>query len=49
MLDTKILFSSGYTMDIIGGKELTEIDSDFIHNPFTPQDLLIKVREILDR
>ena len=45
----KILFSSGYTMDIIKDKELAETGSDFIHKPFTPKDLLLKVREILDR
>jgi PAS domain S-box-containing protein len=45
----KILFMSGYTMDIIKGKELAEAGSDFIHKPFTPKDLLIKVREVLDR
>ena len=45
----KILFMSGYTMDIIKGKELEDAGSDFIHKPFTPKDLLIKVREILDR
>ncbi len=45
----KTLFMSGYTMDIIKGKELSEAGSDFIHKPFTPKDFLIKVREILDR
>ena len=45
----KMLFSSGYTMDIIKDKELAEVYSDFIHKPFTPKDLLHKVREILDR
>ena len=45
----KILFASGYTMDIIKGKKLAESGSDFIHKPFTPKDLLIKVREMLDR
>jgi len=45
----KILFASGYTMDIIKGKELAADGSDFIHKPFTPKDLLSKVREILDR
>jgi len=45
----KILFASGYTMDIIKTKELTESDFDFIHKPFQQKDLLIKVREILDR
>ena len=45
----KLLFASGYTTDMIKGKELTEAGTDFIHKPFTPKDLLIKVREILDR
>ncbi len=45
----KLLFSSGYTMDIIKGKELADAGSDFIQKPFTPKDLLKKVREILDR
>ena len=45
----KILFVSGYTMDIIKTKELTEAGFDFIHKPFRPKDLLIKVREVLDR
>ncbi|MDD2336704.1 MAG: ATP-binding protein [Geobacteraceae bacterium] len=45
----KVLFSSGYTMDIIKSKESTATDFDFIHKPYLPKDLLIKVREILDR
>ena len=45
----KTLFMSGYTMDIIEGKDLAEADSDFIHKPFTPKDFLIKVKEILDK
>ncbi len=45
----KVLFSSGYTMDIIKSKELTTTDFDFIHKPYPPKELLIKVREILDR
>jgi len=40
---------SGYTMDIIKTKELTEAGFDFIHKPFLPKDLLIKMREVLDR
>jgi PAS domain S-box-containing protein len=45
----KILFASGYTMDIIKTKELTEAGFDFILKPFVPKDFLIKVREVLDR
>jgi len=46
---TKILFVSGYTMDIIKYDDLTESGFDFIHKPMRPQDLLIKVREVLDK
>ena len=45
----KTLFVSGYTMDIIKSKEMTEPGFNFIQKPFMPQDLLIKVREVLDR
>jgi len=45
----KILFASGYTMNIIKSKELIDPDLDFIKKPFLPKDLLIKVREVLDR
>ncbi len=47
--DVKIIFLSGYTMDIIKDEYLTESDFDFIHKPIRPQDLLIKVREVLDK
>jgi PAS domain S-box-containing protein len=46
---TKILFASGYTMNIIQTRELTESGFDFILKPVQPKDLLRKVREILDR
>lgn len=45
----KILFTSGYTMDIIKTRELTENSFDIILKPFQPKGLLIKVREVLDR
>jgi signal transduction histidine kinase/CheY-like chemotaxis protein len=45
----KILYMSGYTMDIIKTEELADSDSVFIHKPLQPRDLLIKVREVLDR
>ncbi len=45
----KVLFASGYTMDIIKNKELTELGFDFIHKPVSSKDLLKKVREILDK
>ena len=45
----RIFFTSGYTMDIINTKELKEFGFEFIHKPFQSNDLLTKVREILDR
>jgi nitrogen-specific signal transduction histidine kinase len=47
--NVKILFLSGYTVDIIKNEYLAESDFAFIHKPIRPQDLLIKVREVLDR
>jgi PAS domain S-box-containing protein len=45
----KILFASGYTMNIIKSEELTEGGFNFIQKPFQSKDLLAKVREILDK
>jgi PAS domain S-box-containing protein len=45
----KVLFTSGYTMDTIKSQELTENCCGIIHKPFLPKDLLMKVREVLDR
>jgi DNA-binding response OmpR family regulator len=47
--DMKVLFASGYTADIIHKKGILDGDLDFIMKPFSPIDLLRKVREILDR
>ncbi|HEX9716112.1 MAG TPA: PAS domain S-box protein [Desulfurivibrionaceae bacterium] len=44
----KILFSSGYTMNIIKTTELTEGSFNFIQKPFLSKDLLAMVRGILD-
>ncbi|MBA4372371.1 MAG: PAS domain-containing sensor histidine kinase [Thermodesulfovibrio sp.] len=46
---TKILFSSGYLSDMVNTRELTESGFEFVHKPFSPKDLLRKVRDILDR
>jgi PAS domain S-box-containing protein len=45
----KILFVSGYTMEIISNKEWEEGDVDFIQKPFPAKSLLSKVREVLDK
>ncbi len=45
----KALFISGYAADIIHKKGILEVDIDFVQKPISPNDLLRKVREILDR
>jgi len=46
---SKILFTSGYTVDLMTAQKITELGFDFIHKPVPPKDLLKKVREVLDR
>lgn len=45
----KILYMSGYTMDIIQSEDLLADEIDFIQKPYQPIDLLKKVRELLDK
>jgi PAS domain S-box-containing protein len=45
--DMKILFTSGYTSDIISGKGIIDEQFDFIEKPHFPEQLLNKVRNIL--
>ncbi len=45
--EVRVLFMSGYTADILGEKAL-EMGTDIIMKPFSPLDLKIKVREMLD-
>ncbi len=47
--DIKVLFTSGYTRDIILDKGIEEKEVDFISKPITPNELLEKVRYVLDR
>ncbi len=47
--DVKVLFTSGYTGDILNGKGDMGKDFDFVAKPIPPGDLLAKVREVLDR
>ncbi len=46
--DTKALFISGYTADIIHKRGIFEEDINFLTKPIVPDVLLEKVREILD-
>ena len=46
--ETKCLFMSGYTRDIIASHGILNDEINFIQKPFLPSDLAFKVREILD-
>jgi two-component system cell cycle sensor histidine kinase/response regulator CckA len=45
----KVIFTSGYTRDVILDKGIEDKQFDFIPKPLSPKDLLEKVREVLDR
>jgi two-component system, cell cycle sensor histidine kinase and response regulator CckA len=45
----KVLFTSGYTRDVVLDKGIEEKEFDFISKPVTPKKLLYKLGEILDR
>lgn len=45
----KIIFTSGYTDDVIAQHAVLEKDSAFLQKPFTASTLANKVREMLDR
>ena len=46
--DMKVIFVSGYSSDIIYKKGILEVGMNFISKPVSPDDLLIKVRDVLD-
>jgi two-component system, cell cycle sensor histidine kinase and response regulator CckA len=45
----KVLFTSGYTSDVIIDKGVEDATVDFIRKPIKPLEFLTKVREVLDR
>jgi len=47
--DLKVLFTSGYTGDVVIDKGILEKEYNFIQKPIVPDDLLSKIRTILDR
>ena len=47
--DTKAVFISGYSADIIAKKGKLEEGMEFITKPFKKDDLLQKIREVLDK
>ena len=46
-LDIKVLFASGYTNDAVVHHGVLEANMEFIQKPFTPNNLAIKVRQVL--
>jgi two-component system, cell cycle sensor histidine kinase and response regulator CckA len=46
--DIKVLFSSGYTGDIVSQQGPLDSSIPFLQKPFTPRTLAVKVREALD-
>jgi PAS domain S-box-containing protein len=47
--DIKVIFVSGYSVDIIQKKGILELGLNFISKPILPNDLLLKVRDALDK
>jgi len=44
----RVLYMSGYTRNAVANHGVLEEDISFIHKPFSPSELLGKVREVLD-
>jgi two-component system, cell cycle sensor histidine kinase and response regulator CckA len=47
--DTKAIFVSGYSADVIHKKGILEVGLNFISKPVSPEELLITVRDVLDK
>ncbi len=47
--EIKVIFTSGYTADIIHKKGVFDLGLDFVLKPVAPGEFLQKVREVLDR
>lgn len=45
----RVLFTSGYSGDVIANRGVLDPDVEFLPKPFTPADLTLKVREVLRR
>ena len=46
--EMKLLYMSGYTADMIDQYGVSEPGVEFLQKPFSPLDLVNKVRELLD-
>ena len=47
--DVKVLFTSGYTGDVVIDKGVYDSAVEFIQKPISPNELLGKIREVLDK
>ena len=47
--DIKVIFTSGYTADIIHEKGFLDMGLDIVRKPITPAEFLQKMREVLDK
>jgi DNA-binding response OmpR family regulator len=47
--DVKVLFTSGYTGDVVLDKGVYDDAVDFIQKPVSPNELLVKIREVLNK
>jgi CheY-like chemotaxis protein len=47
--EIKVIFMSGYTEEIIYREGVLERGSNFISKPVSPHEILIKIREVLDK
>ncbi|MBP1751842.1 MAG: sensor histidine kinase response regulator [Geobacteraceae bacterium] len=49
MTEIKVIFISGYTADIMQKQGIREEEIEFITKPFNKNDVLHKIREVMDR
>jgi hypothetical protein len=45
----KVLFTSGYSAEVIADHSVLDPAVDFIAKPYSPLALAVKVREVLDQ
>ncbi len=47
--DIKVIFTSGYTRDVFLDKGVEDSEFNFLQKPISPDTILQKVREVLDK
>jgi two-component system cell cycle sensor histidine kinase/response regulator CckA len=46
--DIRVLYTSGYSEDTIGAASDTDMETDFIEKPFSPGELALRIRAVLE-